>query len=393
MTTETAKPRPRVLHVTEARRVAGTERSLLMLLDHCDRSMFEHAVVTRGSGSLADELARRGVMTVSIPRLGRADPIAFARLVALLVKFRPDLVHIYGGRLEAVIAASLGIPVVERKNVCRSSYYRPMLNLRLVDRFLHRFVTASISPSQAVRSHYSKRNYDPGTIRVIYNGVEEAPQRHRDQLAGKRREIGAPGNAFLVSFAGRLLPEKGVDVLLPALAQLPENVFGVIMGDGPRRATHDKQATILGLGRRVTFTGFRSDVREIFACSDAVAIPSYTESLANVALEAMAEGKPVVATDVEGMPEAVEHGITGFLVPPGDPAALAQGLAALAADAEAARQMGAEGRKRSLCRHSPRAMARQTECFYHELLQTAVQEREFECHRTATESACKKLSS
>ena len=116
MTTETAEPRPRVLHVTEARRVAGTERSLLMLLDHCDRSMFEHAVVTRGNGSLADELARRDVMTVSIPRLGRADPIALARLVALLVKFRPHLVHIYGGRLDALIAASLGIPVVERKS-------------------------------------------------------------------------------------------------------------------------------------------------------------------------------------------------------------------------------------------------------------------------------------
>lgn len=393
MTTETAKPGTRVLHVTEARRVAGTERSLLMFLDHCDRSMFEHAVVTRGSGSLADELARRDVTTVSIPRLGRADPIALVRLAALLLKFRPNLVHIYGGRLEAVIAASLGIQVVERKNVCRNRYYRPMLNFRLVDRFLNRFVSASISPSQAVRSHYIKRNYDPATIRVIYNGAEEAPPRNRGQLARKRREIGAPAGAFLVSFAGRLMPEKGVDVLLPALARLPENVFGVIMGDGPHRASYEKQATKLGLSGRTTFTGFRSDVREVFACSDAVAVPSYSEPLANVALEAMAEGKPVVATNVEGMPEAVEHGITGFLVPPGDPAALAERLAALAADANAARQMGAEGRKRVLCKHSPQAMARQTESLYHELLKPAAQESEFECHRTTTESAFKKPSS
>jgi glycosyltransferase involved in cell wall biosynthesis len=382
-----------VLHITEARRMAGTERSLLMLLDHSDRSMFEHAVVIRGSGGLADELARRNVTTFAIPRIGRAAPIALGRLAALLIKLRPHVVHIYGGRLDAVVASALRIPVVERKNVCRNNYYRPMLNFRFADRLLNRFVAASISPSEAVRSHYISRGYNPGAIRVIYNGVEEALPRSPAELARKRHELGAPADAFLVSFAGRLMAEKGVDVLLPALALLPENVFGVIMGDGPRRASHEKQAAQLDLSRRTTFTGFRSDVREVFACSDAVAIPSYTEPLANVALEAMAEGKPVVATNVEGMPEAVEHGITGLLIPPGDPAALAEGLAALAADAEAARQMGAEGRKRILRRHSPRVMARQTEELYLEVLRPAAREKELECHRITAESAFRKLSS
>jgi len=373
--------------------MAGTERSLLMLLDHSDRSMFEHAVVIRGSGGLADELARRNVTTFAIPRIGRAAPIALGRLAALLIKLRPHVVHIYGGRLDAAVASALRIPVVERKNIYRNIYYRPMLNSRFADRFLNRFVAASICPSRAVRLHHIERGCNAGTTRVIYNGVEEALPRSPAELARKRREFGVPAGAFVVSFAGRLVPDKGADVLLSALARLPENDFCIIIGDGPCRESCEQKASDLGLGKRAVFCGFRSDVREIFACSDAVAIPSYTESLANVTLEAMAEGKPVVAANVGGMPEAVEHGVTGLLTPPGDVAAFAEALAMLAADTEAATQMGAQAKNRALHRHSPRVMARQTEELYLEVLRPAAREKELECHRITAESAFRKLSS
>ncbi len=387
------KTRIRILHVTEARRVAGTERSLLMLLDHGSRAQFEHGVVSRGSGSLADELARRNVATITIPRRNRADPVALVRFAAALKKLNPDVVHVYGGRLEAVIAHSMGKPVVERKNVCRNSFYRPMIGSRWADRLLNHFVDVSVCPSAAVRSHYLGRGYSPASMKVVYNGVDPAPARTPEATARKRRETGLPPDAFLVAFAGRLMPEKGVDVLLSALARLPEKICCVIMGDGPHRNTYEQQAGRLGLESRVVFTGFISDVREVFACSDAVAVPSYSEPLANVALEAMAEGRPVVATNVEGMPEAVEHGVTGLLVAPGDAAALAEALATLAESADAAMRMGREGKQRALYKLLPQRMARQTENIYIELLRARTQERELTCHRTPTAAVFEKRCS
>jgi len=399
MTSKITNAKIRVLHVTGARRVAGTERSLLMLLDHSDRSAFEHAVVCRGSGSLADELSLRNARIFTIRRVWRADPVALLRFAALVIRFKPHVVHIYFGRLEAVIAHMLGIPVVERKNICRNDYFRPMLNFRAVDCFLNRFVDVSITPAAAVRSHYIGRGYDPTAMQVVYNGVEPAPVRPSEARAAgrlraeKRSEIGVPPDAFLVAFAGRMMPEKGVDVLLSALARLPRSIYCVIMGDGPYRSSYQRQAEELGLEDRVIFTGFRRDVREVFACSDAVAVPSYSEALANVSLEAMAEGRPVVATAVEGMPEAVEHNVSGYLVPPGDPAALAESIAILAADPEAARRIGAKGRNMATRRHSPERMARETESIYRDLLYEVAREREVKCQPTPSENAFKRGSS
>ncbi|HUS58359.1 MAG TPA: glycosyltransferase family 4 protein [Planctomycetota bacterium] len=360
----------RILHVTEACRIAGTEQSLLMLLDNSDRVQFEHVVVCRGEGMLKDEVERRGARAVVITRLGKADPLALLRFGGLVARLQPHIVHIYGGRLEAVVAKALGVPVVERKNVCRNSYYRPLINFRAADHMLARCVDVSISPAEAVKSHYVERGYDPQTISVVYNGVSPAPRREKDHAAKKRAELGIGPNCFLVAFAGRMVQAKGVDVLLAAMAQVPDCVSCVLVGDGPHAAEYCRQADALGLGAKAVFTGYRHDTRDIFACADVVAVPSRSEPLANVVLEAMAEGKPVIATEVEGMPEAVEHEVNGLLVPPDDCSVLAAAITRLAADPDEARRMGAAGLAHAHSVLSPERMARETEEIYRRLLQT-----------------------
>jgi len=398
MTTDKPSDIPRILHVTEARHVAGTERSLLMLLDNADSS-FRHIVVIRGGGSLADALESRGVDTVTIPRLNRADPLSLVRFGMLLRRVRPHIVHIYGGRLEALLARTAGALVVERKNVCRNVFYRPFLNFRGADRMLNRFIHASIVPSKAVKRHFVERGYPPDRIRVIYNGVEPAPQRTPDQRRLLRAHLGVPPvcrpggqDAFLVAFAGRLVPEKGVAFLLRALARTPESTWCVIMGNGRLARQLRTQAADLGLHRRVVFTGYRSDVRDVFACADAVVVPSLSDTLPNVALEAMAEGRAVIASEVEGIPEVVEHGVTGLLVPPADASALARAIQSLAANPKQAHALGAEARKRTLTRHAPSRMARETEAVYRDLILHA-EEREFACQRPLTSRAFGKRSS
>ena len=375
---QTVGAKIKVLHVTEARRVAGTERTLLMLLDHHDSAGFAHTVVVRGSGSFADELAKRKTAVATIPRWGKTDPFALARFAALVLREKPDIVHIYGGRLEAIVARALGVPVVERKNVFRGKYYRPALNSRRADALLDRFVNLSIAPAAAVKSHYVGRGYDADAICVVYNGVEPAAERTPEQRMQKRMELGLSPDAFVVAFAGRLRPEKGVDTLLSALTSLPGSVCCVIMGDGLFKKNYEELAHDLGLNGRVVFTGYRSDVPDVFACSDAVAVPSISDALANVMLEALAEGKPVIGTAVEGQPEAIEHGVTGLLIPPNDAAALSGAISALAANPELASRMGEAGKRRALSNLTPERMTRETENIYRSLLHCSSKERK--CH-------------
>jgi glycosyltransferase involved in cell wall biosynthesis len=159
----------------------------------------------------------------------------------------------------------------------------------------------------------------------------------------------APGIATIVLGAGRLSPEKGFSVLIDAAASLVglDRSTGVVLfGDGPERAELEQRIASLGLRERFVVPGFRPDLDRLIGAADVVVLPSFTEGLPNVALEASAAGVPVVATSVGGTPEVITDGETGILVPPGEPAALATGIAELLRDPAMRGRMGAAGRQR-----------------------------------------------
>ncbi|MEO0913564.1 MAG: glycosyltransferase family 4 protein, partial [Pseudomonadota bacterium] len=143
-------------------------------------------------------------------------------------------------------------------------------------------------------------------------------------------------------FIGRLAAVKGVPVLLEALRDVPE-VALTLIGDGPERAALEAEAG--PLGDRVTFLGYRSqaEVAEALAEVDLLVLPSFAEGVPVVLMEAMAAGLPVISSRVAGIPELVEDGVSGLLLPPGDAAALAEALRALAADPARRAAMGAAG--------------------------------------------------
>jgi glycosyltransferase involved in cell wall biosynthesis len=186
-------------------------------------------------------------------------------------------------------------------------------------------------------------------VRVIYNGIDLKPfdkPRDRDET---RRELGCPANDPVIVSVGRLVAEKDPVTLLTAFrraAERDERVRLWIAGDGPLRATLSAQAARMGLAERVTFLGFQTDVPALLSAADILVISSRREGLPNVALEAMAARRAVVATAVAGTPELVQDGQTGLLVPPGVPDAMAAALGALIADPVRRRQMGERGRRR-----------------------------------------------
>jgi glycosyltransferase involved in cell wall biosynthesis len=197
-----------------------------------------------------------------------------------------------------------------------------------------------------------------GSVETIYNGIPDVDVPPAD----------IPRNGMTIGVvAASLSPRKGVDVLLRALARLSDASL-VVVGSGPDEPELRALAGSLGLDDRVHWVGWSDTPRSYIAAVDVLAVPSREEALPLVILEAMLAGRPVVASAVGSVDEAVVDGATGRLVPPDDPAALADALGALVADAETRERMGACGRQRAVERFSLEAMARSYEALYDRLV-------------------------
>jgi len=186
-------------------------------------------------------------------------------------------------------------------------------------------------------------------IEVLPNGVRDGCASDSREVAQSRLRLGLSPTDVAVLWAGRFAAEKGVDLLLSAAERLdscPTEVRFLLAGDGPQRASlQDRFERTIASGR-AALMGWRTDVARLLRTCDIAAMPSRLECFGLFIAEAMAAGKPVVATRVHGIPEVVRNGETGILVPPEDPAALAWAIERLAADRGAREAMGRAGRRR-----------------------------------------------
>ena len=182
--------------------------------------------------------------------------------------------------------------------------------------------------------------------------------------------IGAKTPLLLV--VGRLSPEKGHCVFLEAAARLRsrlDSFRAVFVGEGQERERLMKQRQRLGLDRHVIFAGYQSDVAPFYGAADLVVLPSLSENMPNVALEAMSFGKPVVATNVGGVPEVVVNEQTGYLVPSHNPSALAHAMCKVLSDPALGRQLGRAGLLRAKTEFCPDRRKHRFRALYHEVLQ------------------------
>jgi glycosyltransferase involved in cell wall biosynthesis len=204
-----------------------------------------------------------------------------------------------------------------------------------------------LANSEAVKQDVVRQErVAPSKVRVIYNGIEssryavEADQALRSSLGIPDRTVGV---------VARLVDYKGHRFFLEACPEIRRRhpaVTFLLIGDGPDRSELEDYVRTLGLERSVRFLGSRPDIPELLSVLDVVVLPSLEEGFPNAVLEAMAAGRPVVATRVGGVPEAVVHEKTGLLVPPRDPSALADAVNCLLGDAGRRADMGRMGQKR-----------------------------------------------
>jgi glycosyltransferase involved in cell wall biosynthesis len=210
-----------------------------------------------------------------------------------------------------------------------------------------------------------------GPITVLRNGIERSPAPVGEQeRRAARAALGLPADAFVGAAVGRLSHEKAVDLLLDAVARVAPSLPGLVVlvaGDGRERAALESQRSRLGLDATVRFLGQLTEIRPVMAAADLLLLPSRTEGLPNVALEALDAGLPILSTRVGAMPELVCDGETGWLVPVEDPRAFGQRLGELAARKDL-RAIGLAGRERMLPGFTAEARLAQLFALYDGLL-------------------------
>jgi glycosyltransferase involved in cell wall biosynthesis len=326
--------------------VGGGELSLLGLLEGLDRARWTPTLVVPADGPLAARARALGVPTqvVPMPTPRHPGPAVLRSLLALRALAREArLVHANGVR--AMCYAGLAGRLVPRPVVwhVRVADRDPVL-----DRLLVRLASAVVVNSRAVGRRFGTPA--PRKVRCIYNGVDLARFAPRPPSPALRAALGLPPEAPVVVSVGRFVAFKGYGHLLDAAAAVQARRPGVrwlLVGDGPLRGELEARCRSLGLASLVTFAGWREDVPDLLALGDLFVLPSLAEHFGRVLIEAMALGKPVVATAAGGVPEVVADGETGLLVPPADPEALAGAVEALLADRERAARLGVAARRRA----------------------------------------------
>lgn len=354
----TAPPeRIRILFVTPNLGVGGAERHIATLAPALDLSRFEPRICCiKERGAMFDDVVRAGVPALSLESGSRQAPVALLRLVRLMRSFRPHIVITRGlnadilGRVAATIA-HVPVVVVWKHNtghISRSAL--EIVSERALDPFTDRYF--AVAEGQ-VPYLTGELGWPERKIRVIHNGVDPAafpysPERRRDPALAA--ELGIAESDVVVGILAVFRPEKDHGTFLRAARSVADRMPSarfLLAGDGPGREELEALTRELGLEDRVIFAGLRSDIAEILGLLDVVVLSSFTiECFPYAILEAMAMGVPAVCTAVGGLPEMIEDRITGRLVPPRDPEALADGIVDVLSDPEQARAMGRAARAR-----------------------------------------------
>ncbi len=344
-----AADRVRVVEVLATGTNGGAQEHLYSLVTRIDRSRFDVSVVSLSHGSSVRKLQRAGIPVTVID--DPDDAIAVGALAAHLVDIRPDVLHNHMYRAELVgtrAAIALGEAGHRRPFVVSTVHSSRVRSAE--DREQLARLTPEIGQLIAVSRSIEQKLHDEGRasapIRLIYNGVDLERYDHQEPCCTLRDEYGMEPGSQIVGVVARLEPEKGHPTLIEAWPQVLRTVpdaYLLVIGEGSRREALEQLARDLRVAHRVVFTGRRDDVPAVTAALDVAVLPSYREAQGLTILEALALSRPVVASNVGGIPEMIEDGVNGLLVPPHDPAALAAAITRLLTDHPYADMLGRTG--------------------------------------------------
>jgi glycosyltransferase involved in cell wall biosynthesis len=351
----------------------GGQKSLYGLVSRLDRDLYRPYVVVPSEGDFAQRLRESSVEVIvhELPEIApdrTAEDIgSFRFLLDVVERCGIDVLHTDGPRntfFAGMVAKKKALPLV---------WHIRAFNRDRYDRLLYRLSSKLILVADCLRERFQWARDDDKFI-TIYNGIDLGEFRCDLADAPLRKALGVGREELLVVSVGRIEPPKGQIQLIDACGRLRESLPGLrllFIGDTTdpayRRDCEDL-ASALGIAGQVIFAGERDDIAGILGEADLFVLSSLHEAFPRSVIEAMGAGLPVIVTDAGGCPEAVENGLSGFVVPARNPEALANRILHLGRDRELRRRMGDRGRKRAQRFFDIRENARKTERLYDEIL-------------------------
>lgn len=315
----------------------GVKRLFAWMIPRFDRARFNVSLVSLRKRDLSNDTLDQLGIDVSYLHRSKFDPATLPALLKELDRRKADVVHLHGygastfGRLAAAIRR-LPVVVHEHANLTDTPWFQ-----KIADKLLAPATDIAIAVSRSTADFTVHARLIPAErTRVVYLGVpleEFSRIRSAEEIAAARRALGVPDGAFAIGTVTRLMPSKGNEYLVDATRQVTErlpNARVYIVGEGELQPALEAQAARLGLGGTLVFTGFRRDVAEAISALDVVVFPSLWEGTPLTVLETLAMGKPIVATDADGLQDVLTPGNDALMVPRRDAKALADAILSLA---------------------------------------------------------------
>jgi len=351
-----------ILQVITQRRFSGAERICLALCEELQHRGHRVTLLCKETGNMP-EIAHSAALAVRTPAIsGKINFLSPFRIAAIAREVKADVIHTHlstAGLWGSVAGKIAGIPTVAHVHA---------MNSKFCYQFAGRVVTCSIG----VKEHLVSQGMPAETIAVAYNGID---MRRFEALTDKtvmRRELDLPLHVPVIGCVAHLSEKKGQKFLLQAVSMLNTthpDLHCLLVGEGDMADELRRLADELGIGERVHLLGFRRDATSIMNVMDIAILPSIAkEGLGLVLVEAALLNKPAIASNAPGIDEALEDGVSGILVPPGNPEQLASALERLLSDRELCTRMGTAGCRRALEMFTIAAMTDAVEAVYDEVI-------------------------
>lgn len=355
----------KVLQLIETSGPGGAERVLVNLVGQLSQRGYYPLICLRKSGWLSQQLEALPSQIKIIPQDGYINCRWFRHIGNLIRAEQVSVIHAHEFSMNVygtILSAITGVPLVT--TVHGKSYYSEKWRRRFAYRLVSRG-SKMVAVSEDIRQFLiNKVGIKEKHVITIPNGIDVSA--YDDRFDAEQRPTNGP-RKYVIGSVGSLYPVKGHTYLLKALAIVLKkhpDVICKIAGQGHLISQLEVEAAELGIEQRIEFLGLCDNIPQFLQNIDIFVLPSVSEGLPLAILEAMAAGKPIIATNVGGISEAVQDQRSGFLVPPRDPAALAQRITQVLADPVLSRELGAAGRERVKRHFSLEKMAKHYQALY-----------------------------
>lgn len=361
----------RLMQITHDLAIGGLQQVVNTICKFIDRRKFDVSVLClRNLGPLAEEIKSRSIPVFFLPQKeSGTDYFSFLKVAKVLHREQIDVIHTHNtqpfvdGTLGGLLAGVKTFVHTEHGRIFPAKK-RYMLAERIMSRYAHKVVAVSEHSYNNLLKYekISKRK-----LLVIQNGIDSTTYSRDIDVKQKRRDLGIGTDQFVLGVAARLVREKGLIYLVRAMSKVVEkmpSVCLIIAGKGAEEESLRREAESLSLSGNILFLGERLDIPEILKTIDLYVLPSISEGLPMVILEAMAAGCPIVASKVGGIPSVIQHGINGSLVESGDKDSLASEILRVAEDKGLRLRYSSNSRTLFERRYSAEIMMRKYERLY-----------------------------